>query len=1042
MSNNDSFKIPDSPAPKNPAPKKRGRPPKNQPSSPSTSPSPTRSSGDSPMSSPLSSPRVTRQSKDIFSSSEEESGNELNNAFIDLTSSPENKQAKADGQQVYNSPPNKATTSGKKSTRNDFLCHSDFDFQNLEPTPFHEHQVGAQCGLHALKNGLQINSNLDQAYMEKASDNLRKIEPSRLRTDGHYYDIKNGGWYSSFLLQDILRSFGLTIKTYKYLSASHPIRMKTNPAPCIIIVTLAGGDPGTQHYFALRRFFDGGALWNLNSFFLNGPIKESNDFVDNLIKTRGNEAIVVGVPENNYFARACNLSFKHRNKRLNILPEPFPFQLVNQPETPDPVTTQMDVDIASETEIIIGGTSDTEVDLEIEALMQDNPINYSKDFIQLMNGDERSIICSFQQLLTQYDLQLIDVPSDGHCFISTIIKYFAIIHQRVITVRQVEQDYLALHRNEETNTLIFEIYGAMKNASLQESSKDLQFEYTQRQLEQLLWSDFNRYFELRDFAFNDYLEIIIQKACKVFKIDILLIQCQSDDEVEDWNADAEYTLIRHLLNEPLHGNSFITLFRTSRNELSHYQLLIPASYDTKLTTRENIIRHIIDGKTEEYIDLKCDSETESLASIDSISQESNTSFSSNSSFNSSASSTSSKSKFKRKTLFTSGKKNKKAVAKNQKALEKRQGESNDQKEERRRIARERCAKKSEIEKDLLRVNAKYKMKVERTKLPESSKKVINLLKKIWHLHNLLKETPEQEATRLTKEKKNKMVQRNRESENKKLARLEIDAQRHLERYESMTVDEKMDFLNKVNSKREQESEEARKTRLEKDRIYQREKYSKRSEDKKQYDREYQKHYREFAKEREKNVKIDYEHCPGYFERDNFDESQYLEHYLGPMNQECEKCGSLNFEGEKVGDHFSICCQNGKIKLETPMWPRALSNLYEGKGLPHEVAAKAKERKPKFEVEPDKYDKPKMVKSSHDFGENIRTYNNSFAFASTSVKLPEPFRNMKNNAGNTFVKIQGEFLILKFLINLKYFKLSIRYFRPNLSPCFYAQRQRH
>ncbi len=92
------------------------------------------------MSSPLSSPRVTRHSKEIFSSSEEESGNELNNAFIDLTSSPENKQAKADGQQVYNSPPNKATTTtDNKSTRNDFLCHSDFDFQNLEPTPFHEH---------------------------------------------------------------------------------------------------------------------------------------------------------------------------------------------------------------------------------------------------------------------------------------------------------------------------------------------------------------------------------------------------------------------------------------------------------------------------------------------------------------------------------------------------------------------------------------------------------------------------------------------------------------------------------------------------------------------------------------------------------------------------------------------------------------------------------------------------------------------------------------------------------------------------------------
>jgi hypothetical protein len=1000
MSNNDSFKIPDSPVPR-----KRGRPAKSQPSSPTASPSPTRSSSDSPMSSPICSPyspRVTRQTKDKFSSSEEESSNKLNNAFIDMTSSPEEKQAKAEGQQVYNSPPNKATTAtGKKSTRNDFLCNSNFDFQHMEPTPFHEHQTGAQCGLHALRNGLQINSNLDRAYMEKVGDNCRKIKHSTLRADGHYYDVKNGGWYSSFLMQEILSSFGLPIKTYKYLSVTHPIRRETNPASCIIIVTLTGL-PGTQHYFALRRFFDGGALWNLNSF-LNAPLKESNDFVDNLLKTSGNEAIVVGVPEGNYFARACNLSFKHPNKRSDLEPEAFPFQLVEQQVTPDPVPTQMDVELASQTEIIIDETPDTEMDLEIEELLQDNPINYSQDFRQLMNGEENTFICSFQQLLTQYDIQLIDVPSDGHCFISTIIKYFSLIHQREITIRQVEQDYLALHRNERTNLLIFEMYGAMKSAS----SNDNQFEYTKEQIEASLWRDFDRYFKEKKFAFNDYLEIIIQFACKVFKIDILLIQSQSYHEVEDRNTNTEYTLIRNLFNDPQHGNSFITLFRTSRSEISHYQLLIPSSYDINLTTRENIIRHIIDVKTEEYIDLKCDSETQSLTSNDSISQDINSSFSSNSSFNSSVSSTNSQKKFKRKTHFTSGKTNRKAIAKNQKAFDKRQIETYIQKDERRRKARERYAKKSEIENDLRKANDKYRKQIERSKIPESSKKVINLLKKIWHLHNLLKETPEQEFTRLSKQKKCMNEKRLKETDLEKLERLERDAIRHVENYESMTVEEKIEFLNKVNKKREHESEEQRTARLEKKKIYNRERRANRTEDQKQFEKDYQKNYREFNKERQKNEKIDYENCPGFFDRNNFDEGQYVEHYLGPMNHECENCGSLNFEAEKVDGHFSICCHNGKIKLETPMWPRSLSNLYEGKGLPQEVAAKAKERKPRIEVEPERPEKPKIVKSSNDFGENIRTYNNSFAFASTSVKLPEPFRNMKNNAGNTFVKIQGK-----------------------------------
>ena len=38
----------------------------------------------------------------------------------------------------------------------------------------------------------------------------------------------------------------------------------------------------------------------------------------------------------------------------------------------------------------------------------------------------------------------------------------------------------------------------------------------------------------------------------------------------------------------------------------------------------------------------------------------------------------------------------------------------------------------------------------------------------------------------------------------------------------------------------------------------------------------QKNYREFNKERKKNEKINYENCPGYFDRNNFDEGQYEE----------------------------------------------------------------------------------------------------------------------------------------------------------------------
>ena len=213
MSNNDNFKMPDSPAPR-----KRGRPPKSQSNSPSTTPSPSKSSSDndSPMSSPVSVRRLTRQLKDTFNSSDDQSGNELNYAFIDLTDSPQKKQAKMDGQQVYNSPNASATTS-RRQPRKDYECCSNFDFQNIEPTPFHEKQLGAQCGLHALRNGLQIDSFLDRDYMERVGINLREREPARIR-DGHYYDVQNGGWYSSFLMQEVFSIFGLTFKSLHIFS--------------------------------------------------------------------------------------------------------------------------------------------------------------------------------------------------------------------------------------------------------------------------------------------------------------------------------------------------------------------------------------------------------------------------------------------------------------------------------------------------------------------------------------------------------------------------------------------------------------------------------------------------------------------------------------------------------------------------------------------------------------------------------------------------------------------------------------------------------
>ena len=156
------------------------------------------------------------------------------------------------------------------------------------------------------------------------------------------------------------------------------------------------------------------------------------------------------------------------------------------------------------------------------------------------------------------------------------------------------------------------------------------------------------------------------------------------------------------------------------------------------------------------------------------------------------------------------------------------------------------------------------------------------------------------------------------------------------------------------------------------------------------------------------MKVDSSTCPGYFERDNFDESKYEENYLGPMSHECRHCGSLNFAGEMVNDkdggHFSICCQNGKVNLQTPKWPKELFDLFTGGGIPNEqkkvfVEPQYPSNNPYNNIEP-------IYESSKEFLNNIRSYNNSFAFASTSITIPPQFRNLKPNAVTTFVKVQG------------------------------------
>ncbi|XP_058790186.1 uncharacterized protein LOC131663673 [Phymastichus coffea] len=104
-----------------------------------------------------------------------------------------------------------------------------------------------------------------------------------------------------------------------------------------------------------------------------------------------------------------------------------------------------------------------------------------------------------------------------------------------------------------------------------------------------------------------------------------------------------------------------------------------------------------------------------------------------------------------------------------------------------------------------------------------------------------------------------------------------------------------------------------------------------------------------------------------------------EDYLGPMNVLCSHCNAKHFQDEKIsnkGLSFSDCCSHGSALLDPlPTFPSELQSLFTGNN-------------------------PK----SNLFIKDIRSYNNSLAFASLNANL---FNFTPNRPGPFCFKIQGQ-----------------------------------
>ena len=74
----------------------------------------------------------------------------------------------------------------------------------------------------------------------------------------------------------------------------------------------------------MSKFFDGGSLWNLNSFN-RYPESVDNDieFIDELAHNGADISLIV-IPKDHFLANHNNLKFRHVLKPQNLQTDPFP----------------------------------------------------------------------------------------------------------------------------------------------------------------------------------------------------------------------------------------------------------------------------------------------------------------------------------------------------------------------------------------------------------------------------------------------------------------------------------------------------------------------------------------------------------------------------------------------------------------------------------------------------------------------------------------------------------------------------------------------
>jgi hypothetical protein len=188
----------------------------------------------------------------------------------------------------------------------------------------------------------------------------------------------------------------------------------------------------------------------------------------------------------------------------------------------------------------------------------------SKLLEEYLNGNRR-LMFTIEEIIQKYGLKIIDMPDDGHCFLNAINKFKEIDSgpQSMINLDKMYymvDDYFLANRWQ-LETYYFPLITIQMPIGTEDDDAWKRTEYKLK--ERMFRQELDDYFFYRRFEHNNLVDVIITAANDIFKIDLLILQLENIQQ---------HALIYSKSN--FRGSKLVTVYKTSNDDNSHYQLIM------------------------------------------------------------------------------------------------------------------------------------------------------------------------------------------------------------------------------------------------------------------------------------------------------------------------------------------------------------------------------------------------------------------------------------------------------------------------------------